>query len=60
MKQKVDVFLAFPRFLHDSMNVGKLISGSSAISNPSVHLEVLGSHTAKPSLKGFEHNLASM
>ena len=30
MKQEVDVFLEFPYFLYDSMNIDNLISGSSA------------------------------
>ena len=29
---EVDVFLEFPCFLHDPMNIGSLISGSSAFS----------------------------
>ena len=31
---EVDVFLEFPCFLDDTANAGKLISGSSAFSNP--------------------------
>jgi len=47
------------------MNVGNLISGSSACSKSSlytqlVYLEVLGSRIADASLKDFEHNLATM
>ena len=38
MKQKVDVFLEFPRFLHDPVKLGKLISGSYAISNTSLYI----------------------
>ena len=58
---EVDVFLEFTYFLHDPVNVGKLISGSSAFSKPSLYiwkfsLQVL----LKPCLKDFEHNLASM
>ena len=33
---EVDVFLKFPCFLYDPMNVGNLISGSSAFSKPSL------------------------
>ena len=36
----VDVFLEFPCFLYDPMDVGNLISGSS---NQIAHLEVLSS-----------------
>ena len=52
----VDVFLEFPCFLYDPMDVGNLISGSS---NQFVHLEVLSSCTVKLSLKDFEDYLAS-
>ena len=41
---EIDVFLEFPSFLHDPMNVDNLISGSSAFSKSSL-------------LKDFEHNL---
>ena len=34
-KAEVDVFLELSCFLHDPVNVGKLISGSSASSKPS-------------------------
>ena len=58
---EVDVFLELPCFLLDSVNVGNLLSGSSASSKSrlciwkfSVHVQV------KPSLKDFEHNLTSM
>ena len=58
---EVDVFLELPCFLLDSVNVGNLLSGSSASSKSrlciwkfSVHVQV------KPSLKDFEHYLASM
>ena len=44
---EIDVFLEFPSFLHDPMNVDNLISGSSAFSKSSL-------------LKDFEHNLVSM
>ena len=47
----VDIFLKFPGFLHDPVNVGNLISGSLPFLNPAVPLEVLGSHTAEP--EGF-------
>ena len=32
---EVDIFLEFPYFLYYSINVGNLISGSSAFSKPS-------------------------
>ena len=55
-----DVFQELPCFLHDSMNVGNLISGSSASSKPSLYIWKFLVHVLlKPSLKDFEHNLAS-
>ena len=44
---EIDVFLEFPSFLYDPMNVGNLISGSSSFSKPSWYLEILGSCTAE-------------
>ena len=35
---EADVFLEFPYFIHDPMNVGNLISGFSAFSKPSLHI----------------------
>ena len=58
---EVGVFLEFPCFLYDPMSVGNLISGSSAFSKPSLYLWKFSVHILlKPSLKDFEHNLASM
>jgi len=58
---KVDVFLEFLCFLHDSTNVGNLISASSASSKPSLYLWKFLVHVLlKPSLKNLEHKLASM
>ena len=54
-------FLAIPYFLYDSMNVGNLISGSSAFSKPSLNIWKFLVHILlKPSLKDFEHNLADI
>ena len=54
-------FLELPCFLHDPMNVGNLISGSSAFSKPSLYLKEFSVHVLlKLCLKDFEHNLASM
>ena len=50
---KVDVFLEFSYFFYDSVDVGNLISGSSAFSKPSLNiqiqleLEVLSSRTVE-------------
>ena len=52
---EADVFLEFPCFLHDPVNVGNLISGSSASSKPSLHnWKFLVHILLKPSLKDFE------
>ena len=57
---EVDVFLEFPCFPCDQTNVGNLIS-SSAFSKPSLYIWKFSVHILlKPSLKNFEHNLASM
>ena len=54
---EVDVFLEFPCFYYDPMNVGNLISGSSAFSKPSLYVwKFLAHMLLKPSLKDFEYN----
>ena len=58
---EVDVFLKFPCFLYDPMNIGNLISGSYAFSKCSLYIcKFLVQVLLKPSLKDFEHYLASM
>ena len=58
---EVDVFLGFPCFLYDPRDVGNLISGSSAFSKSSLYIWKFSVHILlKPSLKDFEHYLASM
>ena len=60
-KAEVDVFLEFLCFLCDPRDVGSLISGASAFSKSSLYIWKLLVHVLlKPSLKDFEHNLASM
>ena len=55
---EADVFLEFPCFLYDPINVGNLISGSSVFFKTQlVHLEVLSPYIPEISLKDFEHNL---
>ena len=55
------VFLEFLYFLYDPANVGNLISGSSALSKPSLYIWKFSIQVLlKPSLKDFEHNLTSM
>ena len=55
---KVDVFLEFSCFFYDPMDVGNLISGSSAFSKSSLYIWKLSIHVLlKLSLKDFEHYL---
>ena len=56
-----DIFLEFPCFFYDLMDVVNLISGSSAFSKSSLSIWKFLVHILlKPSLKDFEHNLTSM
>jgi len=58
---EVDVFLEFSCFFYDPVNVGNLISGSSNFSKSSLNIWKFSVHILlKPSLKDFEHYLASM
>ena len=58
---EVDVFLEFSCFFYDPMDVGNLISGSYAFLKSSLYIWKLSVHMLlKPSLKDFEHCLASM
>ena len=61
VNKAVDVFLEFPCFFYDPTDVGNLISGSSAFSKSSLYIWNFSGHILlKPSLKDFEHYLASM
>ena len=58
---KVDVFLEFSWFFYDSADTDNLISGSSAFSKSSLYIwKILVHVLLKPSLKDFQHYLASM
>ena len=58
---EVDVFLEFSCFFYDPTVVDNLISGSSTFSKPSLYIWKFLFHVLlKPSLKDFEHNIASM
>ena len=58
---EVDVFLEFPCFFYDPVDVGNLISGSSAFSKSSLNIWKFMVHVLlKPSLEDFEHDLANM
>ena len=57
---EVDVFLEFSWFFYNSVDVGNLISGSSAFSKVNLYIWKFSVHILlKPSLKDFEHYLAS-
>ena len=60
-KTEVDFFLVFPCFFYDPMDVGNLITGSSPFLNQACTSGNFLVHVLlKPSLKNFEHFLASM
>ena len=55
------IFLEFPCFFYDAMDVGNLISGSSAFSKSSLYIWKCSVHTLlKHSLNNFECYLASI
>ena len=57
----VDVFLEFSCFFYDPMDVGNLISDSSAFSQHSLDIWKFSVHIMlKPSMQDFEHDLTSM
>ena len=58
---EVDVFLELPSFFHGAMDVGNLISGSSAFSKTSLNIWKFTVHILlKPGLKNFEHYFTSV
>ena len=58
---EVDVFLELSCFFDDPLDVGNLISGSSALSKSSLYIWNFSVHTLlKPGLKDFEYYLASI
>ena len=57
----LDSFLEFPCFLYDLIYAANLISDSSAFSKSSLYVWNFSVHVLlKPSLKDFEHYIASM
>ena len=55
---EVDAFLEVPFFFYEQINVGNLISGSSAFSKSSLYIWKISVHILlKLSLKNFEHNV---
>ena len=60
-KVEVDVFLEFSCFLYDPVDVGNLISGSSAFSKSSLYIWKFLVHILlKPNLENFVHCFSSM
>ena len=60
-KAEIDVFLEFSSFFHDPVDVGNLISGSSAFSETSLNIRKFMVHVLlKPGLENFEHYFTSM
>ena len=58
---EVDVLLQFSCFFCDPLDVGNLISGSSAFSKSSLNIWKLSVHVLlKPGLENFEHYFASV
>ena len=55
-KAEIDVFLELSCFFDDTMDVGNLISGSSAFSKSSLNIWKFLVHVLlKPGLENFEH-----
>ena len=60
-KAEVDVFLELSSFFDDPVDVGYLISGSSAFSKTNLNIWNFTVHVLlKPGLENFEHYFASM
>ena len=60
-KAEMDVFLELSCFLDDPLDVGNLISGSSAFSKSSMNIWKFTVHVLlKPGLENFEHYFASV
>ena len=60
-KAEIDVFLELSCFFNDLVDVGNLISGSSAFSKPSLNIWKFMVHVLlKPGLENFEHYFTSV
>ena len=60
-KAEIDVFLELSCFFDDLVDVGNLISGSSAFSKTSLNIREFTVHVLlKPGLENFEHYFTSM
>ena len=60
-KAEIDDFLEFSCFFHDSVDIGNLIFGSSALSKTHLNTWKFTVHVLlKPGLENFEHYFTSM
>ena len=60
-KAEIDVFLELFCFFDDPLDIGNLISGSSAFSKTSLNIWKFLVHILlKPGLENFEHHLTSV
>ena len=60
-KAEADVFLELSCFFDDSVDVGNLISGSSALSKSSLNIRKFTVHVLlKPGLENFDHYFTSV
>ena len=60
-KAEIDVFLELSCFFDDPVDVGNLVSGSSAFSKASLNIRKFTVHVLlKPGLENFEHYFTSV
>ena len=60
-KAEIDVLVELSCFFHDPVDVGNLISGSSAFSKTSLNIREFTAHVLlKSGLENFEYYFASM
>ena len=60
-KAEIDVFLELSCFFHDPVDIGNLISGSSAFSKTSLNIREFTVHVLlKSGLENFEHYFTSV
>ena len=61
IKAEVDIFMGLSCFFDDPMDVGNLISGSSAFTKSSLYIrKFIVNVLLKPGMENFEHHFASM